>query len=327
VADRPARLVTLRLVHVVCWLVIAGATAVLAAQLLGDRVGRYVTPLQALTPWLVPFAGVAAVVALGLGQHAAAAAGAGVGLVFLALVTPLAFPASLPRPAGDAQLTIVHANLLYSNPSIDEAIDALLALDADLIALSELTPDFAGAIAASPIGEHYPYTVLRPGEAAVGLGIWSRVPIAPGPVVEGSAMTLTAEVDAFGGEGDEPMVVLLAHPLPPLFDGEHWRQEVTAMERIDDDVRERTVLVADLNVSYYHPPFRRFVDATGWRDVHQALGRGFSVSWPTDATLPPFVRLDHALVGGRVTATAIDDHGVPGGDHRAFAVTVSWAAR
>jgi endonuclease/exonuclease/phosphatase (EEP) superfamily protein YafD len=324
VADRSARLVTLEVVHGTCWLVVGGAAAVLAAQLLGARVGRYVTPLQALTPWLVPFAGAAAVVALVLGHDAAAAAGAAVGIAFLALVRPLAFPAPLPPPGGGTRLTIAHANLLYTNPSIDEAIDALLALDADLIALSELTHDFAGAIAASPLGERYPYTVLRPGDASVGLGIWSRVPIAPGPVPGGSTMTLTAEVAL----DDEPIVVLLAHPLPPLFEGDHWRREMTAMEQLEPDVRERTVLVADLNVSYYHPPFRRFVDATGWRDVHQALGRGFSVSWPTDRSAPPpFVRLDHALVGGQLTATAVADHDVPGGDHRAFTVTVSRAAR
>lgn len=314
---------TARVVHVACWLTITGAAAVLSAQLLGDRVGRSVTPLQALTPWLVPFAAVAAVVALALGRHAAAATGAVVGLVFLALVAPLAFPSSLPRSAGGDDLSIAHANLLYSNPTIDEAIVALLALDADMIAVSELTPEFADAIAASAVGERYPHTLLRPGDAAVGLGIWSRVPIAPGPVVAGSTMTLSAEVDLDG----ESLVVLLAHPLPPLFHGERWRREMTAMAQLADDVRARTVVVADLNVSYYHPPFRRFLDATGWRDVHHALGRGFSVSWPTDEAVPPFVRLDHALVGERVTATAIADHDVPGGDHRAFTVTVSWAAR
>jgi len=315
--------VTARLVHVACWLAISGATAVLAAQLLGDRVGRYVTPLQALTPWLVPVATVAAVVALTLGRHAAAATGAVVGLVFLAFVAPLAFPSELPPSAGGEELTIAHANLLYSNPTIDVAVDALLALDADIIAVSELTPEFASAIAASPLGERYPHTLLRPGGAAVGLGFWSREPIRPGPTILGSTMALSAEVDLDG----EPLVVLLAHPLPPLFHGERWRREMTAMAQLDDDVRARTVLVADLNVSYYHPPFRRFLDATGWRDVHQALGRGFSVSWPSDEVMPPFVRLDHALVGERVTATAIADHDVPGGDHRAFAVTVSWAAR
>lgn len=308
--------------HVACWLVIGAALGWLALQLLGERVGRFVTPLQALTPWVVPFVFVAAVVALAFGRHVTAGTGAVTGAVFLALVAPLAFPGGLPEAAGDEALTITHANLLYSNPRIDDAIAAILATDADVLAFSELTPEFAAAIDASGIGDRYPYRVVRPGTAAVGLGIWSRVPISPGDPVDGSTMTLTADVAVAG----EVMHLVLAHPLPPLFQADHWRAEMRAMAAIDDATLARTVVVADLNVSYFHPPFRRFLDRTDLRDVHQALGEGFSVSWPTDEVVPPFVRLDHALVGERVTATAIDDHDVPGGDHRAFTVTVSWAA-
>ena len=305
-----------------CWLVIGPALGWIALQLLGDRVGRFVTPLQALTPWTVPFVFVAAVVAVVLGRHVAAGTGAVTGAVFLALVAPLAFPAGLPEPAGVDTLTITHANLLYSNPRIDAAIEVILATDADVLAFSELTPEFAAAIDASAIGDRYHYRIVRPGAAAVGLGIWSRVPIDTGEPIDGSTMTLAVEV----GVGGTPMQIVLAHPLPPLFQADHWRAEMRAMASLDDATLARTVMVADLNVSYFHPPFRRFLDRTDLRDVHQALGDGFSVSWPTDEVVPPFVRLDHALVGERVTATAIDDHDVPGGDHRAFTVTVSWAA-
>lgn len=310
------------LAHVACWAAIAGAAALLGLQLAGDHVGRWVTPAQALTMWLVPIAGVAAILALLIGRHPAAISGAAVTVVFLGLTAPLAFPAALPPAAGGPALRVVHANLLFSNPAIDDAVAALADLDADVLALSELTPELASAIAASPIGDRYPYTVLRPGDAAIGLGIWSRVPLEPGEPIPGSTMTLTADIDWAG----EPLHLVLAHPLPPLFQADHWRHEMAAMAALDPALRERTLLVADLNVSYFHPPFRRFLDATGWTDVHQALGHGFSVSWPTDEIVPPFVRLDHALVGSRLTATGIDDHAVPGGDHRAFAVSVTWAA-
>jgi endonuclease/exonuclease/phosphatase (EEP) superfamily protein YafD len=304
-----------------CAVVAAGAAAELALQLAGGHVGRWITSAQALTAWVVPWAIVAAVAA-GLLRRPLISAGAGaVSVAYLALVAPLLFHADLPPPAGADRLVITHANLLFSNERIDDAIDSLLATDADIIALSELTPELADAIAASPMGRRYPYRLLRPGAAAIGLGIWSRVPLGAPITVDGSTMTLATTVEL----GGRPLEVVLAHPLPPLFHSERWRRELDAIERHVAG-RADDVVVADLNVSYFHPPYRRFVDATGLVDVHQALGKGFSRSWPTDELGPPIVRLDHALVGGDVTATSITDHDLPGGDHRLFTVTVAWAA-
>lgn len=329
-AHRPARLVISphwsALVHALCWVTIVAAAGVLALQLTGDRVGRVVTPAQALTAWVVPMVFVASVAATLLGRHLAAIAGSIVAILFLWLVAPLAFPRSMPAAEGADRLTVVHANLLYSNPHIDHAIQTLLSTGADVIALSELTPEFADAIDRSTIGDRYPHRLLRPGDAAIGLGIWSRAPLTAAEPIDGSTMTLTADVDL----GGEPIRIVLAHPLPPLFNRGPWRAEIAAMTAnaaADRSASERTLLVGDLNVSFFHPPYRQFLERTGMRDVHQALGAGFSVSWPTDEPVPPFVRLDHALAGDRLTATAIDDIDLPGSDHRAFVVTIGWAAR
>jgi len=63
--------------------------------------------------------------------------------------------------------------------------------------------------------------------------------------------------------------------------------------------------------------------ARGWRDAHELLGHGWSVSWPMDEGLlpPPFVRIDHALFGNDLTPTAIDDFEVTNSDHKGFVVT------
>lgn len=304
--------------------VLVGAAACLALQLLGDRLGFLIASAQALTPWVVPFAVPATVAAVVLGRYAIAALGVLTVVAFAVLVVPLLVPAELPpADASSPALTIVHSNLLYSNPTIDDAIAALLATGADVIAVSELTHEFERAIERSRIGAEYPFTSTKPMQGAGGLGIWSRLPLVPGPRPLDSRMSLSAEVDL----GGRPLVILLAHPPPPLRHADEWRSEMDALARRPASERERTVLVADLNVSYFHPAFRRFLAGTGWRDVHTARGRGFSVSWPTDRLVPPFVRLDHALVGADVTATAIEDVDVPGSDHRGFVVRVSWGDR
>ena len=83
-----------------------------------------------------------------------------------------------------------------------------------------------------------------------------------------------------------------------------------------------TLLIGDINASYWHPDFRRVLEA-GFVDAHTAAGFGFSTSWPTTWPIPPFVRLDHALTTGGLVATDVADFDVAGSDHLGMIVTVA----
>ena len=78
----------------VTYLAVAACAALLALQLLGGRSGRWLTSSQALTPWVVPLAVPAAVVAALRGEVLAASAGAVVATAYLAMVSPLVWPAT-----------------------------------------------------------------------------------------------------------------------------------------------------------------------------------------------------------------------------------------
>lgn len=306
---------------VVVWVLIGGCAGVLALQLGGGRVGPIITPIQVLTPWLLPV--VLAVVLLAVArQHwVPAAAGSAVLIAYLVLIAPLVVHPTLPPASGVDRLSVLHANVLYENRSFDRSLAVIEAADVDVIAVSELTPEFADRIEASTIGERYPYHVLLPKEAALGLGIWSKRPLTPAQL-PGAAMTLVADLELDG----RPLRLVLTHPIPPLYYAEAWQNEVEALIGQDRLTTERSLIVGDLNVSYFNPAFRRMLADTGMDDAHIALGKGFGTSWPTDRWwLPAFVRLDHALLGDDVTATAIDDLDMPGSDHRAFVVTVAWS--
>jgi endonuclease/exonuclease/phosphatase (EEP) superfamily protein YafD len=307
----------------VVWVLLTGCAVVLAVQLGGDRAGPVITTLQTLTPWLLPVALSAALLAVTRQQWTAGVAGAAVLVGYLAVIAPLVLRSPLPSPAGDARLTVLHANLLYRNPSFASTLAVLERADTDVIAVSELTPAFAGQIAASSIGQRYPYSELRPTEAALGIGLWSKRPFTVGPDLPGTSTTLVVGVDHAGRQ----LRIVLTHPIPPIFNEPRWRTEFDALAAQPAVDVERSLIVGDLNVSYYNPPLRRLLADTGTRAVHIALGKGFGSSWPTHRRwLPAFVRLDHALVGDQVTATAIEDLDLPGSDHRAFTVTVTWAA-
>jgi endonuclease/exonuclease/phosphatase (EEP) superfamily protein YafD len=304
------------------WLLLAGCAFVLALQLGGDRAGPAITTIQVLTPWLLPITLTAVLLAAAHQRWVATAVGAAVVAGYLVLLAPLVVRSPLPGPDGAARLTVLHANLLYENRSFDRTLQVLERADSDVIAVSELTPAFAERISSSSIGERYRYRVLRPTEAALGLGIWSKRPLIVEPDLPATSTTLVVGLD----HDDRHLRLVLTHPIPPIFNEPRWRTEFDALAaQTAEDVR-RSLIVGDLNVAFSNPPYRRLLARTSTRDVHIALGKGFGGSWPTDRWwLPAFVRLDHALVGDDVTATSIEDLHLPGSDHSAFVATVAWA--
>jgi endonuclease/exonuclease/phosphatase (EEP) superfamily protein YafD len=310
-----------RVVDVATWLAVGGCGFVLSMQMMGESLNRWVTSLQALTAWVMLVALTAAVVAGARRRIVQLLVAMIVAVGYLVLTAPLVFPTDLPTATTGEGLRVASANVLYSNQQPDAVIETLLALDADVIAISELTPPMDAMIADSELPDRYPYHDARPGSSALGIGVWSRRPLLDVPEIDGTQMTLTT-----GLELDGRLLRLVAtHPIPPLFHADEWRAEMDALAAGGADAWAESVLVGDLNVSYFHPPFRSWIDELELRDVHTATGDGFSVSWPTDEWLPPFVRLDHALVGEGITATAIEDFDVPGGDHHGFVVTLGRA--
>jgi endonuclease/exonuclease/phosphatase (EEP) superfamily protein YafD len=108
----------------------------------------------------------------------------------------------------------------------------------------------------------------------------------------------------------------------PIKDVGAWRDDLATAARIGREADGPTLLVGDLNSSYWHPDFRRLLDV-GFVDAHAAAGSGFSTSWPRNWSVPPFVRLDHALTTGGLVSTDVVDLDVPGSDHRGLVVTVA----
>ena len=92
----------------------------------------------------------------------------------------------------------------------------------------------------------------------------------------------------------------------PLVDFDAWRTDLATAAEIGRTTTEPTLLIGDLNSSYWHPDFRRLLDA-GFVDANAAAGSGFSTSWPTGKVIPAFVRLDHALtIDGLVSTDIVD---------------------
>ncbi len=82
------------------------------------------------------------------------------------------------------------------------------------------------------------------------------------------------------------------------------------------------MVIGDFNASYWHPDFRRMLDA-GLVDAHTALGKGFSTivadrSTRSRRSSGSTMRSRHLTSCRRKVA----DFEIPGSDHRGFIVTV-----
>jgi endonuclease/exonuclease/phosphatase (EEP) superfamily protein YafD len=299
-------------------LLLARATVVVLSGLVITQAAGWtghptVYVLQALTPYLLALAapiGIAAAVTRRWFLAGAAS------LILGALVV-LAMPILLhPEPAvpGTTRFTITHSNAYFDNPDPDAVAAALLATGSDLLAITEYTAELEAALLARGADTIYSSWVGTPSPERFGVALLSRHRITSSDVAAiGTQTGIVATVSVRG----QSVRVVVAHPLPGVDSDslDLLDRDLRAIGRLARSPGDPTVVVGDFNASRWHPGFRDLLARL--TDAHEALGRGWSTSWPADRWFPAFVRLDHILLGEGTTVIAIDDIDIPGSDHRA----------
>lgn len=309
-----------RLIDLAVWLLSAVIGLLAFTQAVGSTPAPALYAMQALTPQLLALGVPAAIYALWRRDRLLLGTNLGIVTALVWLTAPVFVGPG--RPALDtsvAPLRIVHANVMFRNPDVDVVARTLLATDADVLAITEYTPALATALSASESAR--PYTVARPLPGPAGVGLISRFPLLDARVVPiGNQPGIVATVDAPGG----PIRVVVVHPAPAVDrpDLRAWRADLRAIGDVATAPGPPTVVVGDFNAARWHPDFRDLL-GRGFVDAHEQDGDGWTTSWPMGRRIPPFVRLDHALLGDGLVATAVEPLTVPGSDHRAFVVHVA----
>jgi endonuclease/exonuclease/phosphatase (EEP) superfamily protein YafD len=248
-----------------------------------------------------------------LRQRAAALAAAVLAALLVVTVAPRALGGPTD-PAGSAgpTLRVLSVNMKIGSASPEELVALVRRTRADVVSVQELTPRLVRELEAAGIADALPEQILQPGDGAIGIGLYSRVPLAVAdyPGERRNPLILAAAVV----DGAPAIEIAAVHPPPPLRDS-GWRSDLRALPPATPDGRLR-ILAGDFNATLDHAELRRLLD-TGYVDAAAEVGAGLQPTWPHGRRFPPPVTIDHVLADRRCGVRSFSVHEVEGADHRA----------
>jgi endonuclease/exonuclease/phosphatase (EEP) superfamily protein YafD len=301
------------------WMTVTYPAWLATSEWLGATTPRITAWGQTFLHWFIIPTGILGFLAIRLRLRALAVV-ALLTTLSLSLTTFLAmrpYPIPTAKP-GDAQFTVAFANVYNNNTQTAAIAEALMASDADVIAVAELTPPVFRALNTLSTSTNHPYQAGSADRANEGIALWSRYPITRTENRRAGHAALLVTLDVHG----KSVQLFAVHPFNngigiPNSD---WEQSADEVARQSDAISGPTIVFGDFNATLTHPPLRQMQD-NGYREVHSWLGHGLSPSWPTDRRFPPLFRIDHAFVRGALAPLAVKEFPIPGGDHRGFVAT------
>ena len=232
-----------------------------------------------------------------------------------------------PEMGAHTDVRVLSSNLRYGRADPAEFV-GFASAKADVITVAELTPEAIERYAAAGINTEFPYSLLKPGPGAGGIGLWSRYPLTPLSEARHRAVVIpAARIDVPGVK--YPPVLASVHIMSPVSDDkntvEDWSAGMAgAKAQLDNFARQAgpgaVIIGGDYNST---PDMRQFRDllTNGYSDAVQQLGSGFAPTFKADHPLPPLITIDHILTRN-AAATTIETVKITGSDHRSLLATV-----
>ena len=304
------------------WLAAAGLAGFAAGRLAeADRSRRLEAPAAPLLSFTPQAAGAALLGAAVLRRHRAVAAATALsGMALAGVVRPRTVARPQPPAEGPA-LRLLTANLLAGRAS-EEAVVALARRQGtDVLCLQELTEPAVARLKQAGLADLLPYemTDVR-GESTRGSGIYSRFPLAEGPLFDPTyAAQPRARLALPGGQWSDLICIHTSPPNPPTRARvARWREELAMLPPPSGPAGPPLILAGDFNATADHVAFRRVL-GLGHVDAAAASGRGLVPTWgPWAGGGPGLLTIDHILVDPRCAVLAVGVYRLPGSDHRAL---------
>jgi endonuclease/exonuclease/phosphatase (EEP) superfamily protein YafD len=252
------------------------------------------------------------------------------------VVASRAQPATVANPA---RLTIMSANLWHSAKGHDRTVDVLMASNADIIGLLELTPDWR--VPLEPLFAKYPHRVdclevgrrcqvmllsKLPIEKTYSGRIWHATPAVAGGDLRWNGRTITvlathlyrplSDIDeSEHGEDDPAYRAYLGGRLPRTRQAGQAGMFAMYLNGLPNDL----VVMGDFNGAPWSSIQRAFRDRTGLSN--QA---GWDFTWPSRLYWPLRLPLDHVLARGHLVVTRFAAGPETDSDHLPVIAEVGW---
>jgi endonuclease/exonuclease/phosphatase (EEP) superfamily protein YafD len=238
-----------------------------------------------------------------------------------------------------ARLKVLSANLWHSASSHEQTIQALLASDADVIGLLEVTPAWRRVL--GPLLANYPHRVdcldtegdcktmllsRLPIANPIAGRIWRATPMVVGGDVKWNGRTVTIfashwfrplrrSAESRWGEHDAERSAYLAAGLPLSRQAGQAGLLAKYLNRQPRDL----ILMGDFNSVPWSRVQRAFRDKTGLENE-----AGWASSWPSFLPWPLRLPIDHILARGHLTVTKFGAGPETNSDHLLVIAEIGW---
>ena len=208
------------------------------------------------------------------------------------------------------------------------AFVGLAKVSADVITVSELTPEAVQRFSQAGLDKIFPHSLLIPGPGAQGIGLWSRFPLSHLEPPKQRDIGVVSTRIVVPGVRFDPVLASM-HVISPVASDTnafgYWQSGVATAKAglIDfaEDAGPAAVIVGgDFNST---PDMRQFRDllTDGYHDAVRQTGAGFAPTFPANEWFPPIITIDHVLTRN-AAATSIRTVTIPGSDHLALLATI-----
>jgi endonuclease/exonuclease/phosphatase (EEP) superfamily protein YafD len=263
--------------------------------------------------WLLP-TGPLALLCLLLRRRRLALLYGALALLHLAWVAPGHGPAP---PEGSPGLRVGSSNLFAHNPTLPRLVRELLAMDADIWCLQELTPPHQARLDQGGSAARWPYRHFDAEPGGFGMGLLSKIP--PRTVQFEDMGGVTMAIAQF-----DELTLVCVHPEPPrsTHHAQRWHAQLRVLEARLAELPRPLILTGDLNATRHHPSWKRLVRSAGLHDAFAEVGRASARSWPAPPYQRwiPWLRLDHVLLSDELNARSAREGAASGSDHRPLLV-------
>ncbi|MBC7871436.1 MAG: endonuclease/exonuclease/phosphatase family protein [Chitinophagaceae bacterium] len=201
--------------------------------------------------------------------------------------------------ADSPTLSVLSFNITSGATDVDEIADLILGLDADVVALQELSIAAASMLQAQ-LSTVYPYDALVPdGNSKHGAGIFSRFPIldANSFIDVQNKVNQRAEIDFNNGR----IVVYNLHLIYPF--GNNFARRAAATQDIMSRTQAETlpvILLGDFNMTPQSEDYAQLIAAFNDAFMEAGSGTGFTYAPVYTNIVPRFITVGRNLPLARI---------------------------